>query len=362
MKFKLIAIAALMAGVISTQASTPNLAAQTNANPETAMTALFGDPPVVAAKNFQIKRSDVDRIVSGQRANALAAGQQLPSDFEAQVLNQLITIQVLLQVASPEDQAAGKADADEQFTNLVSQFVSPEAFQRQLKAVGMTADELRSKAVQEATAKAALKRALKINITDDQARDFYNQHPSDFEQPELVTARHILLMTIDKSTHLPLDTNTITAKRKLIEDIRKRIMAGEDFAKLAKEYSDDSSSENGGLLPSFSRGQMVAEFEAAAFSLNTNEVSQVVTTQFGYHLIKVLDKTPAKKVDFTTAAPKIKDFLTRQQIARLAPDYIKKLRADQQVQVTDPDLKAMDEQFQANQAAAAAAAAPDATK
>jgi parvulin-like peptidyl-prolyl isomerase len=246
-----------------------------------------------------------------------------------------------------------------QYTNLLKKFISPEAFERQLKAVGMTVAELRAKATQEAVAKAALKRQLNINITEQEAKDFYEGHPADFEQPELVHARHILLMTIDPSRRppIPLSTNAIAEKRKLIEDLRKRILAGEDFATLAKQYSEDpGSKENGGELPEFSRGQMVPEFEAAAFALGTNQVSEIVTTQYGYHLIKVLDRTPAKKIDFATAAPEIKDALARQKIAKLAPDFVKKLRADQQVQILDPSLKAAEEQLEANQAAAAAAA------
>lgn len=358
MKFTVLFSAALMAGVLSTRATTQNLAAlSTNSNPETAMTALFGDPPVVKAKSFEIKRSDLDQVVEGARANAAAAGQQLPQDFTVSVLDQLITIQTLLQTANAADQAAGKIEADEQYTNLLKKFISPEAFERQLKAVGMTVEQLRAKATQEAVAKAALKRQLNINITDTEARDYYDKHSADFEQPELVHARHILLMTIDPATRQPLSTNTIAAKRKQIEDLRKQIVGGADFAALAKQYSEDpGSKENGGELPEFSRGQMVPEFEAAAFALGTNEVSQVVTTQYGYHLIKVLDKTPAKKIDFSTADQDIKDGLARIKIAKLAPAYVKKLRADQHVEILDPNLKAMDEQVQEGQAAAAAAA------
>lgn len=357
MKFKVLLSAALIAGVLSARATTQGTAPSlTNSNPEAAMTALFGDPAIVKAKGFEIKRSEFDQVVSGAKANAMAAGQQLPSDFAITVLDQLISIQTLLQTASPADQAAGKTDADIQYTNLLKRFPSQEAFERQLTAVGMTVDQLRAKATQEAVAKAALKRELNINITDDEAKDYYTKHSADFEQPELVHARHILLMTIDPSTRMPLSTNTIAAKRKQIEDLRKQILAGADFATLAKQFSEDpGSKENGGELPEFSRGQMVPEFEAAAFSLGTNEVSDVVTTQFGYHLIKVLDKTPAKKIDFATADQDIKDGLTRLKIAKLAPDLVKKLRVDQQVEITDPNLKSLDDQVQASQAAAAAA-------
>jgi parvulin-like peptidyl-prolyl isomerase len=358
MKLQLILAAALVAGVFSTRATTQNVAASTNANPETAMTALFGNPPVVKGKGFEIKRSDLDQVVSGAKANAAAAGQQLPPDFEVSVLNQLITIQVLLQVANAADQAAGKTEADLQYTNLLKKFPSQDAFERQLTAVGMTVTELRAKATQEAVAKAALKRLLNINISDEDAKDYYNQHPADFEQPELAHVRHILLMTIDPATRMPLSTNTVNAKRKQIDDLRKRAVAGEDFAALAKQYSEDpGSKENGGELPNFQRGQMVPEFESAAFALGTNQISEVITTQFGFHVIKMLDKTPAKKIDFATAEPEIKDGLARLKIAKLAPDYVKKLRVDEHVEILDANLKAMDEKLQAAQAAQAADAA-----
>jgi parvulin-like peptidyl-prolyl isomerase len=355
MKLNLMLSAALVAGVLSARATTQNPAA-TNANPETAMTALFGDPSVVKGKGFEIKRSDLDQVVSGARANAAAAGQQLPPDFEISVLEQLITIQALLQTANADDQAAGKIEADLQYTNLLKKFPSPDAFARQLKAVGMSVEDLRAKATQEAVAKAALKRQLNINITDDEAKDYYTKHPADFEQPELAHARHILLMTIDPATRQPLSTNTIAAKRRQAEDLLKQIRGGADFAALAKQYSEDpGSKENGGELPEFPRGQMVPEFESAAFALNTNQVSDIVTSQYGFHIIKLLDKTPAKKIDFATAQPDIKDGLARVRIGKLAPDFVKKLRADEQVEILDANLKAMDQKLQESQSAAASA-------
>ena len=142
---------------------------------------------------------------------------------------------------------------------------------------------------------------MSISTSEKDAKDYYDQHASEFEQPEMVHARHILLMTIDPAYRAALATNTVIAKRKQIEDLRKQILAGGDFAALAKAYSEDpGSKENGGELPLFPRGQMVAEFEAAAFALGTNEISDIVTTKYGFHIIKVLDKTPAKKIDFAT--------------------------------------------------------------
>jgi len=160
MKMKLILSAALIAGVISANAVTAPVAASvgTNASPEATMKALFGDPVIVKAKGFDIKQSELDQVLTGAKANAAAQGQQLPPEFAIAILNQLVTIQSLLQLATPADRAAGAAEADLQYTNLVKRFGSVEAFDRQLKAVGMTADDLRAKAAQEATAKATLTR------------------------------------------------------------------------------------------------------------------------------------------------------------------------------------------------------------
>ena len=372
MKLKLILSAALLAGVISANAVTAPapMSTDTNASPEATMKALFGDPVVVTAKAFNIKQSELDQVLTGAKANAAAQGQQLPPEFAIAILNQLVTIQSLLQMATPADRAVGATEANLQYTNLVKRFGSVEAFNRQLTAVGMTSDELRAKAAQEATAKATLKRELGISVTDAQAQAFYDKHTADFEQPEMAHVRHILLMTIDPATRTPLPTNTVAAKRKQIDDILKQIRGGADFATLASQYSEDpGSKDKGGELPEFSRGQMVPEFEATAFSMTNNQVSDVVTTQFGYHILKMIDETPAKKFAYTDTLPQIdktvadicKNEVESEQIKALAPDYVKKLRADQSVEIVDPTLKALDDSVRAQAEAAGtnAAAAMD---
>jgi parvulin-like peptidyl-prolyl isomerase len=353
MKLKLFLSAALVAGIISAQAATENTAPVASTNSSTdAMTALFGDPVIAKGNGFEIKRSELDQVLTGAKANAAAQGQQLPPDFEIQILNQLIYIQLLQQTATDADKIAGQKDADQQFTNILKHFGSEEAFQRQLTAVGMTMEQLRAKAVQEAVAKAALRRELNITTTDAEARDYYTNHPSEFESPETVHVRHILLLTMDPTTRAPLSADQVAAKRKQIDDLLKRVKAGEDFATLATQYSEDpGSKDRGGELEPFPRGgQMAPEFEAAAFSLATNQVSDVVTTVYGFHIIKVLDRTPAKKntldtviddTTHTTVMDALKDVLTRQKIAKAAPDYVEKLRKENDVEILDPNLKAL---------------------
>ena len=281
MKFKLFFSTVLIAGaasVASVRAASDNaptlVTPATNASATDPMTALFGDPVIAKGKGFEIKRSELDEVVTAAKVNAAAAGQQLPSGFELRILNQLIYIQALLQLSTDEDRALGRQEAQTQFTNIVKHLGSEEAFERQLKAVNMTVEQLLKKATAEATAKTTLKRLLKIVVTDAEARDFYTNHPADFQQPELVHAEHLLLLTIDPSTRSPISDDQTKAKRKQIEELRKRLLAGEDFATLAKQYSEDpGSKDKGGELEPFPRGRMDPAFETSSFILATNQVS-----------------------------------------------------------------------------------------
>jgi peptidyl-prolyl cis-trans isomerase C len=241
---------------------------------------------------------------------------------------------------------------------LIDRFGSQEALERQIKANGLTVAELTSKLIQENIAQAVKVRELNAAATDAEVKQYYNDtnHQADFEQPEMVRIGNILLLTIDPVTRAPLAADQQQAKRKQIDDLLKRIRGGADFAALARQYSEDpASKDKGGELPPLPRDQMGTELAAAAFSMTNNQVSDVITTVYGYHIIKLLDKTPAKKLALTDKIPstdiiiadRIKEFLTQQKTIKLAPAYLAKLEKDADVQILDADLKA---------AAAAAAA------
>lgn len=230
MKFTVLLGAALLGGALFTRGATQNAGLpDTNAaasNPEAAMTALFGNPAIVKGKGFEIKRGDLDQVLAAARTNYRLANRQPPLDLEPSVLDKLIEVECLKQTATAADKAAGEVEAQRQYTNLLAQFRTPEDFEHLLKARGMTVEDLKAKALEESVAAAALKRGLGINISDEEAKSFYNTNSAEFEQPEMVHARHLLLLTIDPATHSPLTTNTVAAKRKQIEDLRARIVGG----------------------------------------------------------------------------------------------------------------------------------------
>jgi parvulin-like peptidyl-prolyl isomerase len=363
--------------VMPTASATNSAAPDTNANPVASMASLFGDPIIAKGNGFQIKQSELDEVMSGIKSAAAAQGQSIPPEqlvaYEAKMLDRLVQIQLLLQKATDADKSAGKKDADTKLAALLERAGSQEIFERQLKAVGITDDELRAKITQEATATAVLTRELAAApVSDSEVKDFYSAHPSDFEQPETVHVRHILLLTEDPATRAPLSDDQVKAKRKQIDDILKRARTGEDFAALVKQYSEDPGSKDSGGDYTFARASadpahaMDPAFEAASFSLETNQISDVVTTAYGYHIIQLLEKTPAKtmtlndKVPLTdmTVAEKIKDYLTQQKTGELAPAFLEKLKKGANVEILDADLKAAAAEMEAEAAAMSTNAPP----
>jgi len=127
-----------------------------------------------------------------------------------------------------------------------------------------------------------------IQVSDTQVQSFYNSHKDQFRTKERVKARHILVSILNKPA---AEVPKLKAKA---EDLLKQIKAGADFAKMAQENSDDkSNASKGGDLGWVMRGQMVPEFEKATFALKTNQISDVVTTNYGFHIVQVLEKEDA---------------------------------------------------------------------
>ncbi len=323
------------------------LQAQTNASATgdkvaAKVSELFPDKVLAKGKGLEIKRNEFDQEVIRQKAQWAGRGQAIPaaqmSQFEQAILEQMIDLQLLLAKATDADKAAGKAQAEENFTKAKAELGSEEMLAQRLKAEGFSKDQLLARWADGGAAQSVLKRELKVDATDADAKKFYDDNPSDFEHKEMVRASHILLRTQD-SAGKDLTDDQKAAKRKQMEDLLKRARAGEDFAKLAKEYSEDPGSKDKGGEYTFPRGMMAPEFEAAAFSLNTNQISDIVTTQFGYHIIKLSEKIPAQKEDFTKVAPKIKEFLLGQNMQKQMPAYMKKLQKEAGVEILDDSLK-----------------------
>jgi len=157
-----------------------------------------------------------------------------------------------------------------------------------------------------------------VKLTDKEMKDYYDQHQDEFKRPEQIQARHILIKVDDKRTD--------AQAKEQIDKIRKQIAGGADFGKVAGEVSDDTASKvKGGDLGFFGRGQMVKEFEDAAFNAKVGELAGPVKSPFGYHLIQVLNKRPASVVPLEEAKNQISARLSFTRAGDLAQQKAKSL-------------------------------------
>src|SRR5258705_10927812 len=158
----------------------------------------------------------------------------------------------------------------------------------------------------------------RITVSPQDAEAYYNANIQQFQTPAQVRASHILLKTEGKDE---------AAVRKQAEDILRQVKApGADFAALAKKYSeDDGSKATGGDLDYFSKGRMVPEFESAAFSMQPGQISDLVKSQFGFHIIKVVDKKPASSRTLDEARAQILDTISSQRVDQQIADRTRDL-------------------------------------
>ena len=177
----------------------------------------------------------------------------------------------------------------------------------------------------------------KAKITDDEIETYYKGHVEEFTNPESAKARHILLKVPEGADEKAWEETESKAK-----DIKKKLENGEDFAELAKKYSDDPGSKNkGGDLGFFTKGRMVPEFESAAFSLKPGEVSDPVKTNFGYHIIEVQEKKAASTKTLAEVQAQIRQTLQKEKQQQLQDALIEKLKTKYPVKV-NKDLIAED--------------------
>jgi peptidyl-prolyl cis-trans isomerase C len=306
---------------------------------------LFGDTVVAKGTGFEIKQSQVDQMYLAFKGHRAAMGEAVPDDMrpriESDILDKLIATHLFVMRATEADKASAKKIADDFLADQKKAALSEDSYRRQLLAVGMTPQEFDAQIREQAIVKAVIDREIKAKktVTDAEAHAFYTNNPSVFREPELVRAAHVLISTHDNLTGKPLTPEAKLEKRQLAAKIAARAKAGEDFAKLVKEFSQDTHSLDRNGEYTFARAKddprraMTPEFEAAAFSMQPGQVSDIVETSYGYHIIKTLEKIPSKVIDYAQVETRIKESLLRESVEKDLPGYIEKLRKEAGVQI-----------------------------
>ena len=239
-------------------------------------------------------------------------------------------MRLLKQEVAKQQMTVPDADLEAAMKQLRGQFPNEKAFQAALKSQQMTLAQLRDETRANMLVSKLLEREVgpKIEVKPADISTFYEKNPDRFKQPEAVRASHVLIAVPQQA-----DEAAKKAAHAKAENVLSQARSGADFAAIAKKESNDASAQRGGDLGFFPKGQMVPAFEAAAFALQPGQVSDVVETPFGFHVIKVTERRPATTVPFAEVAPRIEQFLRQQKQQELTKAYVEGLKGKNKVEV-----------------------------
>jgi peptidyl-prolyl cis-trans isomerase C len=288
---------------------------------------------VATVNGTAISRQNFDKEIDSFRQRLLMQGQQVGDDqlqeFQKDVLENLINRELLVQQARKTGVKVEESAINGQMDGLKQRFPNDEAFQGALKQMGISETELRGNIEQQLSVQQLIEKEIssKITISDTDAKAFYDSHIEEFKKPEEVKASHILVKSDAKDEEAQKQ-----AAQKKIEGIQEKLKKGDDFAALAKESSDCPSKASGGDLGFFSRGKMVKPFEDAAFALKVGEMSGIVETQFGYHIIKVTDKKSESTPGYDEMKEDIEKYLKKEKVGAAVDAYIEELKGTAKIE------------------------------
>ncbi len=300
------------------------------------------------------KAAEVAALVNGEPIAAAAVQGEIkgilsrfqeqgrkPSDAEMvslreSVLEKMIKLELLSQESKKAGISVSSADIDNELKGYKKGFADDKAFAKALSGAGITEAELRKQIGKNLTIQKFIDTKFKgkVQVTEQEAKDFFNSNQDKFNLPEMAHARHILITA--KETEPKADKDR---KRAKLVQIKKQLKDGADFAELAKQFSDCPSKERGGDLGFFPRGQMVKPFDQAVFKMMPGDISDIVETEFGYHLIKLEEKKPAKTVSFDEAKAKITAYLTQEKITANIEAFIAETKAKATIKILSPQAK-----------------------
>jgi peptidyl-prolyl cis-trans isomerase C len=294
---------------------------------------MFG--PVATVNGVEISRSKLEAQVNhtiNQRGMG-SGGITQPGTYKTiqeEMLEQLIVQELLWQEAQRRDFVINDEEVEQQLQKMKSGFDNEQAFLFKIKEGGFTEVTFREEIRQQRSAQRMVSEgiAAEISVNDADVETFYNENIDKMSSPEQLRARHILVSP--KSD----DEEGERMAREKITALQKELDGGASFAVVAMENSEGPSAKGGGDLGFFGRGQMVPAFEEAVFALQPGEVSDVVETRFGYHIIKLEERRDAQTVPVEEAAERIRPYLSQQRVLEAVEKLIEELRSSAEIEST----------------------------
>ena len=246
------------------------------------------------------------------------------------ILDQLIAQELLWQEARREGVIATAQEVDAALAQVRQRYTTEQAYLEEIERNGFSQEAYRDDVKRHISVRrwAQTTLAKEITVPDSDVHDFYVTNQARFAQPEQINARHVLI-TLPAGA----DEAATAAARKRIEEVLAQAKAGTDFAELAKKYSQGPSADRGGDLGFAPRGAFVKPFEDAAFALKPGEISNIVRTEFGFHVIKLEARREGHVVPEQQAAPAIRRHLLSNKFKEAIEEHVRRLRAQGSVEI-----------------------------
>jgi foldase protein PrsA len=274
----------------------------------------FGAYAVVQANQTDVSTGNVGEeavaTVDEDKISANDVYQLMLKQVGPQAVDQLIVERLIDKEAAKQNVSITDADYDAEIAKIKEQNAWDDAtFTTQLESAGFTLDELKEQMKPQLILTKLVE--PQIQVTDEEIKTYYDENKTQYETPEQVKASHILVETKEEAA-----------------DLLAQIKGGADFAELAKAHSKDpGSAVQGGDLGFFGKGQMVAPFEEAAAALEIGEVSGIVESEFGFHIIKLTDKKAAATATFEEKKEEIRETVFQQKLGERTTTYVEELRS-----------------------------------
>jgi len=299
---------------------------------------------IVTVNGTAITEGDIDKMIEPQLA-AMASqsensdrpvGPQFMEQMKKMLREQALERVIVDKLIDEKTKQNNITITDEEVMNQIKKIasmqrppMSVEEFREKMEDLGQSFDEIKQQVRKGMAFQTMMETrfAEDVNITEADANEYYEQYKSRYQTPEQVQASHILIKPDTSDPNTDPNEAKSTAKAKA-EELLEQIKAGADFAELARANSDCPSAERGGDLGFFGKGQMVPSFEKAAFDLQVGQVSDIVETEFGYHIIKVTDHKDAGVTTFEQAKDSINMQLKQRKQRELAAKFIESLKAE----------------------------------
>jgi len=287
---------------------------------------------IVTVNGIDITKNSYDYFFDQITRGVAIADPAKHAEVKKSVIDQLIIQELFFAESVKKNIKIDKAEVEKQVADIKKMHPDKKSFAKLLKTMNMTEAFLKYVLNRNMSIDALIKQEItsKIKISDKEVADFYNQNPNASKSPEMIRASHILAK---------IEPNDTPAKKeaalKKIQGLQKRLKKGEKFEDIARESSDCPSGKNGGDLNFFSKSQMTPPFSKAAFGLKPGEISDIVETRFGYHLIKAVEKKEAATVPLADIKDKISQFLAQKKNIDGIKSYAAALKEKATIKIMD---------------------------